>query len=365
MKSIIVIAGGSAGHVYPALDLIKQLTLQKKWQIIFVTDSRGRALLPDEADFEMYVSVMPRYRGRYSMINPVFWFKVVCEALTARNVVRQQSVILAMSFGGFLSIPWIGMAKLMRVQTCLHEQNVKPGKANALLLKWVDRYYVVFEESKRIIDSNSRCVWTGFSISKRTHLISAEEARAALGLDKDKKTLLVFGGSQGAIALNECIADFMQLFGNEFADTWQCLQLTGINKLTMPQTVSGMKWIQKEYLDNMNLAYSASNLALTRAGASTIHELAYHALPSLLVPYPYAGQHQMHNAKAVSNSPLFEVIDQRNLTAEIIRNSMLQLGRKNSDNESKFPVIKFDEDSLLIARDLVGFINQSIETQNV
>ncbi|MFT5207062.1 MAG: UDP-N-acetylglucosamine--N-acetylmuramyl-(pentapeptide) pyrophosphoryl-undecaprenol N-acetylglucosamine transferase [Candidatus Omnitrophota bacterium] len=365
MKSIIIIAGGSAGHVYPALDLIKQLNLQKKWRIILVTDARGKALLPHDADFEIYLSLMPRYHGRRSVFNPLFWFKLIREAITARAMMYKHSVILSMSFGGFLAIPWILMAKLIRVQTCLHEQNAKPGKANALLLKWVDHVYTVFKNP--IIKSNSRqtCVWTGFATPKKAEPISAEEARTSLDLDRDKKTLLVFGGSQGALALNECIANFMQLFGHEFAHNWQCLQLTGINKLTTTNAVTGMKWVRKEYLDNMNLAYSASDLAVTRAGASTIHELAYFELPSLLVPYPHAGQHQMHNAEAVSKAPLFDVIDQKKLTAEIIRNSMLQLGQVGKDGISEFSVIKFDEESSLIARDLIKFINQSMETQNV
>jgi UDP-N-acetylglucosamine--N-acetylmuramyl-(pentapeptide) pyrophosphoryl-undecaprenol N-acetylglucosamine transferase len=302
---ILVAGGGTAGHVFPALALANVLA-SNGHDLRFAGTSRGQeARLVREAGLpfeEISARPLERKLSVGALAAPVF-------AVTAMKdcgpLVSWADVVVGM--GGYVSVP-VGLASLRaRRPLVLHEQNAVPGLANRTLARPARRVALAFAEARRALPRRARTVVTGNPVREEILTVPAErdrlakEARREFDLDDERRTVGVFGGSQGALHVNRSVVDAIARLGS---NGLQMLLLTGATheaavRAALPTRTSVVVRVLG-FLERMSLAYAVADLVIARAGATTIAEVAASGVPSLLIPYPYAtGRHQEANARAL------------------------------------------------------------------
>lgn len=322
---IILSGGGTGGHIYPALTIADEIKrLQPKAEIIFVGTKQG-----------LEKDIIPRYGYPLKFIE-VAGFKRSLSLDTLRsigklftglwdayNVLKSEKPDLVIGTGGFVCGPITFMAALKGVPACIQEQNAMPGVTNKILSRYVKKVFLGYKEARKYFGGGAEYVYTGNPI--RTEILNnkREDAYAELGLDPEKKTVLVFGGSRGARSINKAMLDAeLVLSGRHDV---QVLHATGdINYEAYMEEITkrgGVKdnIIIKPYLHNMPVALAAADLAVCRAGAIGLAEITAKGIPSVLIPYPFAtANHQEFNARAVEAAGAAKVILDKDMTGEKI-----------------------------------------------
>ena len=241
---------------------------------------------------------------------------------------RRPAAVLAM--GGFTSAPPVFAGKDLGAKTFLHESNTIPGKANRFLSRFVDSAFIGFPEVAARLKTKKTSV-TGtpvraqFSPESRIHNPKSS-CRKTLGLDPNLPVVLVVGGSQGARGLNNLVLSALPLLAQK---NWQWLHLTGAADFERVQSTYaslGLKAVVKPFLAEMDLALGAATACISRAGASSLAEMAAMRLPSVLVPLPTAADnHQFFNADAFGKTGAAKLLDQKNSPPEKVAAAISEL----------------------------------------
>lgn len=306
---IIISGGGTGGHIYPALSIAQEIKdRMPDAAILYVGTKRGmESTIVPRAGFDFKTidisginrSSLLKASGSLSKLPRSFF--------QGWEVVREFKPDIVIGTGGYVSFPVVLAATFLDCKTYIHEQNALPGLANRTLARRVDCVMLTFAEAERHLKGKSVKI-TGLPVRRDILDVNAQWARQELGLLEGKFTLLVFGGSRGARTINRAMLEAMERLQQE---DMQIIWVTGENgyqeiKANLADKVD-MDSIQCKlqllpYMDNINLALASADLALCRAGASTLCELAVVGLPAILVPYPYAAEnHQEMNARALLN----------------------------------------------------------------
>jgi UDP-N-acetylglucosamine--N-acetylmuramyl-(pentapeptide) pyrophosphoryl-undecaprenol N-acetylglucosamine transferase len=323
---VVIAGGGTAGHVYPALALAGVLR-DRGVEVSFLGTERGlEARLVPRAGFDFTpVPARPFPRG----LSPAK-LATLATALRAvpacRRRVAGAGVVVGM--GGYVSVPAVLAAVRERVPRILHEQNAVPGLANRALSLLAASVALGFADARDAFPGRvrPRTVVTGNPVREDVLRVTenrealAKEARAELGLDEGRRTVVIFGGSQGALYVNRAAAGACRLLRSR-ADL-QIVLLTGTGHLGvtvrgLPVGGGGLIVRPVGYLDRMDLAYACADLVVSRAGASSIAEVTACGLPALLVPYPHATDgHQEANARALQRAGGASILPDDQVTAE-------------------------------------------------
>jgi len=233
-------------------------------------------------------------------------------------------------FGSIVSIPVVLSAWLLRIKTVIHEQNVIPGRANKLLAPFVDSIAVSFDESRKYFRRFSgKLIVSGNPLRPGLRKRDKESALDYFGFTSEKLTLLVTGGSQGSFSINRLFLDALSRFDN-LSDI-QVIHISGAKELQDVSDFYKHKEITAKvygFLREMDFAYSASDLVVSRAGATTISEIIFFALPALLIPYPYAAKHQSANASVLGRTGGACVVEEDMLTEEALYQRLLEMVRQ-------------------------------------
>ncbi|MFU8839142.1 MAG: undecaprenyldiphospho-muramoylpentapeptide beta-N-acetylglucosaminyltransferase [Nitriliruptoraceae bacterium] len=311
-RTILLAGGGTAGHVFPAVAVARALTrLADDVTPVFVgVEDRLEARLVPEAGFELVTidaASIPRRPSPALLAVPAALRRGI---RACRELIVSRHAVAAVSFGGYVSFPLNRAAFREQLPTVIHEQNSVPGLTNRVAARWADRIAVTFPGSVPRFRYQERCVVTGNPV--RSDVLQLDraarrrDARQALGLDPERPTLLVFGGSQGARRINRAVVD---AHGRWEGRDLQVLHATGH---------AGLEAVERDweearsrhpdgpavrtvgFLDDMAAAYAAADVVICRAGATSIAELTVLGIPSVLVPYPHAtADHQRENAAAL------------------------------------------------------------------
>ncbi len=346
---IIIAAGGTGGHLYPGIALATELISLGYW-IKFVVrknDIGIPALEENELEFEeLDVIGLPR-KISFSII--IFFIKLITSIFSAYKIVREYSPDIIIGMGAYISFPVIMSGKLHGKKIVIQEQNYVPGLTNKILSNIVDKIAVSFPESEKYFKNDKhKVVYTGTPI-RRMDIVDKYKARTELGLEREKPTLLVFGGSLGATKINHVIVQTIkesELLRNKL----QVIHLTGDKDY---ETVKNM---YEDFSDNVKVyakysemyrLYSASDLVLSRAGGSTLAELIHFQKPVILIPYPSAtNNHQYYNGQWLAKYGVAEYMLDNELTVEkikaylekLVNDSEAYLGYINNYKTVKFPV---------------------------
>ena len=285
---VVIAAGGTAGHVNPAIALAQAL---EQHDVSFIGTKSGferelvaGAGLPFEA-----VEARGFDRSRPAAILSVGWTAGRAVG-AARSILRRLAPQVVVGMGGYVSLPVTFAARSLRVPVVLHEQNIVLGLANRVARRWARAIGVSFEET--VAEAGPRAVHVGDPVSRE--LVDADiaaeraKARERWGLDPDRATLIVFGGSLGALRLNEAAAGLAEEWRDR--SDRQVVHILGRRRSggTLSAVDDGkLVFRQVDFVDRMIEAYAIADLALCRGGATTIAELAVMKLPSIIVPYPH------------------------------------------------------------------------------
>jgi UDP-N-acetylglucosamine--N-acetylmuramyl-(pentapeptide) pyrophosphoryl-undecaprenol N-acetylglucosamine transferase len=279
-------------------------------EVVFVGRAEGQeAELVPAAGFPLVAVEAAPFRRALSMATLRAPFAALRAAVTCRPVVRGADAVVGM--GGYVSVPVALAARRERVPLVLHEQNALPGLANRLAARWARVVALSFLEAGRRFPRRIRTVVTGNPV--RDAILRVREDREALGaegvgqlgLEPGRRTVAVFGGSQGALRLNRAAVELCRILADR--SDLQILIITGPRhhdevRSHLPAT-RGLLVRSAPFVERMELVYASADLAVARAGATTVAELTVCGVPAILVPYPYAtGRHQEANARAVERA---------------------------------------------------------------
>jgi UDP-N-acetylglucosamine--N-acetylmuramyl-(pentapeptide) pyrophosphoryl-undecaprenol N-acetylglucosamine transferase len=314
-RRVLVAGGGTAGHVFPAIAVARELTvLAPDVEPVFIgVPDRLEADLVPAAGFRIHhvdAVAVPRRLSAALLKVPG---GVRTSVRRCQTIATEEAAVGVVTFGGYVSFPVARAAKRLGLPLVVHEQNAVPGLANRAASRWADRVGVTVPGSADRFRRPERCAVTGNPV--RDEVLTLDRgarrraAREAFGLDPDLPTLLVFGGSQGARSVNRAIVDAHTRWAG---DGVQILHAAGRSQFTEVEAAwqaaraehpGGPPVRVVDFIDSMADAYAAADVVLCRAGATSIAELTVLGLPSVLVPYPHAtGDHQTQNAEALARA---------------------------------------------------------------
>ncbi len=324
--NIVVAGGGTAGHVFPALAVARRLVDDHGAEVRFIGTDKGleRDLVP-EAGFGLTTIDARPFVRRVSMgaaRAPIALLRSVSECRPLTDVA---DVVLGM--GGYASGPAVMAARRGHRPVVVHEQNAVPGAANRLAARWARVVCVSFEEARDRFPRRVRTVVTGNPVRQQVLDMVPDRARIrdealeVFGFEPHRRTLVVFGGSQGALHLNEAAAAACsERFGSR--TDLQVLILAGrghadaVRASIAAPDGPGLRVHVLPFLDRMELAYAVADLIVCRSGATTLAEISACGLPSVLIPYPHAtANHQEANARALERAGGAVVLLDAELTA--------------------------------------------------
>ncbi|MGD0410386.1 MAG: undecaprenyldiphospho-muramoylpentapeptide beta-N-acetylglucosaminyltransferase [Verrucomicrobiota bacterium] len=314
-----IACGGTGGHLFPGLAVGRELR-RRGCAVTLLVSRKEIDLQAAAAAGDMEVARLPAVglgRGNAPGFLWRFWQSYRLSRLCFLR--RPPQLVLAM--GGFTAAPPVLAAKRLGARAFLHEANAVPGRANRWLAPRVDGAFVSFAAAGGGLRAR-RIEVTGMPVrGEFLQLTPAAAARAALGLKADAPVLLVMGGSQGARKINELIAAILPRL-LEAVPPLQFVHLTGaddLERVRAAYAAQACPAVVRAFLGEMALALAAADVAVSRAGASSLAEFAACGLPALLVPYPAAADnHQYHNALALAQSGAARALQQDALSPELL-----------------------------------------------
>ena len=329
---ILFVCDRSAGHIFPAIAMAERIKQKKNGdKVYFFATSFS---LKEHLIKEGFVVYGKCFSARNIIIEMVYRF---FEALRLIFLVRPNRLI---GFGGRDSFFLVLVGSFLFFDTSIYEPNVKSGKANAVLSFFVRRVLRGFGRDK----PGKKYITVGIPLRPNIKKIDRKFALKVLGFD-DKPVLFCFGGSQGSTFLNNAFTKLIDSLNSDY----QIIHLTGEReyfKISQFYNKIDRKKFIKDFYYQMELLYSAADIVICRAGASTLGELSYYKLPSLLIPHPAAGGHQKANAMYFKQRQAACVFLQENfnfeqfrfVAAELLQDNNLRSRMKNNLNDIRIGI---------------------------
>ncbi len=306
---ILFAAGGTGGHLFPALAIAEELRrVRPNTEIIFVgTKHKIEARVVPQHAYDFRTIWISGFHRMFRLSNFLFPIKVIVALMQSINLVRMIKPDVVIGTGGYVAGPVLYAASMLGVPTIIHESNSYPGVTTRLLSKRADRVFLTFESTREYLKRKDNVEVVGNPTRANLENVTREEGARFFDLDPMKKTLLVFGGSLGAASINRAVRGALKnLTDGGIQVIWQTGDLAAAVEVstTKPATV----WTGK-FIDRIDCAYAAADLVLCRAGATALAELTRLGKPAILVPYPQASEgHQQVNAEAMVHSGAAEII---------------------------------------------------------
>ena len=325
MKKIVMTGGGTGGHVTPNLALIP--VLQKDgWEIHYIggKDSVEQELVSSVPGVKYYSVAVGKLRRYLDLKNFSDPFRVLKGIAQAAAIIRKIKPDVVFSKGGFVSVPVVYGAKLNGVPVVTHESDLTPGLANKLCLPFASAQCCTFPEAVKY--SRGKGVHTGTPIRPEVLKGDRENGLERFGFHANLPVLMIVGGSSGAQAINECVREALPLLNQSF----QILHLCGNGNISSAHE-GAQNYVQCEYLnEEMADAYACADIIISRAGSNALCEILALRKPALLIPYPASASRgdQILNAQSFKNRGLAHVLDQSEMTPDILKERVVQLYRE-------------------------------------
>ncbi len=309
-----IACGGTGGHLFPGIAVGREVLARGGRVTLYVSEKEVDRQAVNSVD-DMQVIALPSVgltRGR--------WLAFIAGVLRSRRLARDRfridppQVVLAM--GGFTSAGPVLAAKSVNAAVFLHDSNVLPGRANRWLARFAEGVFVAFPETQSRFKVATRV--TGTPVRTEFHAADPGAAREAQGLRPDDPVLLIMGGSQGAAGVNRLLIEALPLLVGKFPKL-QFIHLSGAADLEAVQSAYhrlGVKAVVQVFCSHMHQALAAATLTVSRAGGSSLAEIAATRTPAVLVPYPAAAdRHQQFNAEALARCGAARVVSEAAISA--------------------------------------------------
>ena len=350
-KKIIIAAGGTGGHVFPAICVANALKT-KGCDVRFSTDRRGVKYLGTYGDSAIIQAVNTSSRTKLyaSLLKNTLksFFKLL------KN--RPDSVI---GFGGYPSVPYVLSAQILGIKTIIHEQNAVVGKANKLLSKLANKVITSFEEVKGLaVSSKIVCIGNPTRFEDEYCIPSHKKNE-----EDDAFGILVFGGSQGAKVFSDEITDAIcNISKIKRLRIYQQARPEDIEKIKQKYSNAGVECVVSDFFHNMNEVYKNVDLVVSRSGASSVFEIIGFRKPSILVPYKKSiNSDQEENAKFLKHNGATIIIDEDNVSinsAFYIIKSLIEDRTKLEDMERSLESLFVPQITSKIAEEIIDFLRK-------
>lgn len=320
---VIITAGGTGGHIYPALAIIDKIKeMDPKSEFIYVgTTSRMEKDIVPKLGYK-YVGIEMYGLTKNIIRDFQVLFLILKNEKKMKKLMREFKPDVVVGAGGYVTFPVIKAAKSLGIKTFIHEQNSIPGKSNRMLAKMADKIGVSFEDSKHYFDE-TKVVFTGNPCSERA-LAIPKISKTKFGLSPKKKFVLMVQGSLGSTSMNEKMIEFLNSIDDE---DYEVLYITGKASY---EEFSKNKFSQnvfiEPYVENLSGLMKDADLIISRAGASSISEIIALKKLAILIPSPYvANNHQFFNALSCANNKACVMIEESALTANILKHQIREI----------------------------------------
>ena len=316
-KRIVIMAGGTGGHVFPAL-AVAELLMEKGWKVSWLGTQKGleSRVIPENGIEIDWLSVAGvRGKGLMAKITAVFMLFIAC--IQALNILRKRKPDVVLGMGGFVAGPGGLMPKLLGIPLIIHEQNRIPGTTNRLLARLANQILEAFPGS---FSEKVKAKCTGNPLRKRFLSVSENERQRS---EKEIR-IFIFGGSQGAQILNETVPEAIAEFQRPglASKTVLIKHQTGAAMLSQVESrykALGIKAETVAFIDDMVAAYQWADLVICRAGAMTVSEVAAMGVPAIFIPLPSAiDDHQAANARYLTYAGAGLLLKQKDLNTETL-----------------------------------------------
>ena len=301
--NILISGGGTGGHIYPAIAIANELKLRypnAKFLFVGAKDKMEMEKVP-QAGYEIKGLWISGIQRRLTIDNLSFPFKLISSLWNASKIIRKFKPDVAIGTGGFASGPTLIMANRKGIPTLIQEQNSFPGITNKLLSKKAHKICVAYDNLERFFPAD-KIVKTGNPVRQDLLSIHSKTAEGKLffKLEKEQKTILVLGGSLGARKINQLVEANLEFFKKQGVQViWQCGKLY-FEEYKKYNEIEGVQVHQ--FVNRMDFAYAASDIIISRAGASSVSELCIVGKPVLFIPSPNVSEdHQTKNAKSIAD----------------------------------------------------------------
>lgn len=325
-KKLLIAGGGTGGHIFPGVAVAERWRAQGG-DVVFVGTERGKEkeILPKYGFDVKYVSVGSLKGGKFfAKLKTLGRLpKALCQSF---KVIREVKPDLILGIGGYASGPLLIAAWMKRMKTTIMDQNAQPGLTNRILGKLVKKVFISFAESSPFFPKG-KVVLTGNPM--RSQIVFSNYK-----IPENDFCIFVFGGSQGAKAINENFLDAINRLPELWGKTkiWHQARTEEVESIKNFYAERKIAAVVQAFFDNMNELYQKAHLVICRAGAGTVTELAMSGRPALLIPYPYAADdHQKKNAQVFERQGAAWILEQHELTGEKLAAKILEL--KNTPQE--------------------------------
>lgn len=293
---LVISAGGTGGHIFPGIAVAE--TLMKKdadSSVLFIGTPYGLEgkFIPG-AGFRLSFIEAHQFLGRSPVHKMITILRVLKGIVMSRRILKEEKPDAILGMGGFTSVPVIIAGRLLGIPCFVHEQNVQPGLANKLLAKIARMTFISFEGTREYL-KGKKVLHTGNPLRQRLKKLE--------GLKKESSSfgIFVFGGSRGAKSINDAVLTLLPyLEGRKDAVIYHQTGADDLERISAAYSKSPVAHEVFAFTDEMEKYYALSDVIISRAGATTIFELAFFRKAAILIPYPYsAGNHQWQNAAYV------------------------------------------------------------------
>ena len=335
--------GGTGGHLFPAIAVAEQIKEMKpEAEIMFVgTKDRIEGKTIPKLGYGFKSIWVKGFSRKFSFENFLFPLRLFVSAVQSLFINASFNPKVAIGSGGYVAGPAIWGASVLGAKIILLEQNSYPGVTTRLLEKHADEIHISFEDSKKYLKKKKILLTTGNPVRKDLGTIDKVEALNSFGFSVEKKTLLILGGSLGARSINKAAGNVVNKLSDE---SLQVIWQTGKNYYEDYKHFNSKSIKVFDFIEDMNYAYSASDLILARAGATTIAEILVLGIPSILVPSPnVAENHQYYNAKSLSDEGAAILIEDKEIDLKIFDEVTVTI---NSDEK----LTELKKNTLLLAK---------------
>lgn len=324
--NVLIACGGTGGHLFPGIALAEELTKRGHTPYLVISEKKVDQEAAEKYSHFTFISQPSRPKPSTTSPQMIgFLLSLFKVKSLSEKLIKEKQIDAVIGMGGFTCFGPVFAGKSLKIPTFLHDSNAVPGKSNRLLSKYVNKVLLGLEPAKKYF-TGKPCEVVGTPLrDEMKELPSRAEAAGKFGISPDRPTVLVFGGSQGAQKLNTLVLEAAQKTGESGA---QFLHVAGSFdfKRVSEESSSLPHHHALPFCDDMPAAYAVADLVVCRSGASSMTELSYLGLPSILVPYPVAADdHQTKNAEAFSEKEAALLRQEKDLTGENLEKLISEL----------------------------------------
>jgi len=356
---VIISAGGTGGHIYPALAIINKIKEKEpnsEFLYIGTHNRMEKDIIPKQGipfkQIEIYGFNRKKITKNFKTLKCLYNSYKECQ-----NIIKEFKPDIVIGVGGYVTAPVILAAHKLKIKTFIHEQNSVAGASNKFLSKYVDLIGVSFKSSIKDFPEN-KTIFTGNPCSENAGKVHPA-SKSEFNLTENKKLVLFVMGSLGSSKMNEFLIKTMSLFQNK---NYEVLFVTGnntyneIDKTKIPINVKVVP-----YIDNMTRIMKKTDLIVSRAGASTLSEIIALNIPSVLIPSPYVpNNHQYKNALDLINNNACTLIEEKDLKGDILVRTIdeiLNNPEKIKEMKKNLSTLKIDNSGTIIFENIKKLIN--------